>query len=169
MENEELNLDELETSAESSADNNLKIKNRIQQLSEKTKIAHQEKEAAEKAKAEAETKAQSFEKQTEFYKNFSQLSTKYPEAINYQDQILERVNKGYDQEEATIAVLGKEGKFGIQPASQTPPRPEGGSAITNVSDEGKTELNIDEKLIALREMERTGELQQALRAGINRS
>lgn len=170
---DELNLDELDQ-IETSADNKLKVKNRFQQLANDKRTLSQEKELEVKARTDAEAKATLAEKNLEFYKTFSSLSAKHPEATNYQEQILERVNKGYDPEEATLAVLAKEGKLGnqtqFQPAPRTPTA-EGGSAITNVSIENKSvdELSMDEKLTQLREMEKTGELVQALRQGINRS
>lgn len=166
-----LNLDELDQ-IESSAENKLKVKNRFQNLSEKVRIEAQEKEKAQaelKAKAEEADKAR---KEAEFYRTFSQLSAKYPKAAQFQDQILERVNKGYDQEEAVLAVLAKEGSLETQaPIQQPTERAEGGSAMTQMFEGDKTpdQLNSNEKLERLLELEKSGELQQALRAGINRS
>lgn len=172
MENElDLNLDELDQ-VEASADKKLQVKNRFQQLANDKRALAQEKEAIEKAKAEAEAKAVQLEREREFYKSFNQLSSRYPEAANYQDQILERVNKGYDVEEATLGLLAKEGKLGGA-APQTKPisvSAEGGSATNNIT-EGEKPLNDmteAEKFSQLQEMEKSGELLQALRAGINR-
>ncbi len=167
----EINLDELDQ-IETGADKKLQVRNRFQQLANEKNQARQEREQAEAKVKELEAKALQVEKESNFYKTFSQLSAKYPEATNYQEQILERVNKGYDQEEATLAVLAKEGKLGTQSVPPPPaktPSAEGGSAITNVIDGEKTELSMSEKLEALKGMEKSGELQQALRAGINRS
>lgn len=168
MDNElELNLDEIESNSEQK----LQVKNRFQQLSDKVKLEAQEKDKAlAEAKANAE-KAEQAQKETEFYKSFSQLSSKHPEAINYQAQILDRVNRGYDAEEATLAVLAKEGKLTQAPQQVRTPSAEGGSAMTNISEGDKplNDLTRDEKLSALQELEKSGELQQALRAGINRS
>ncbi len=169
MENElDLNLDDLDQNA----DKQLQIKNRYQQLANDKRTLSQEKEELTKQKAEAEGKVNQLEKEKEFFKTFSQLSSKHPEASNYQDQILERVNKGYDPEEATLAVLAKEGKLGNQPQPQAqPPRAEGGSAVTNVSlgEKAVNDLTPAERLEALRELEKSGELAQALRQGINRT
>jgi hypothetical protein len=84
---------------------------------------------------------------------------------------LERVNKGYDPEEATLAVLAKEGKLASQVQSVRTPSAEGGSAMTNLSDGDKSpdQLTMAEKLEALTAMEKSGELTQVLRQGINRS
>lgn len=174
MENDlDLNLDELDQIDSNSA-NKLQIKNRYQKLANDNRTLAQEKEAAEaKVKAEAE-RAASLEKEANFYKTFSQLSSKHPEATNYQEQILERVNKGYDPEEATLAVLAKEGKLGgfTPPAPQVRPQNvEGGSAMTQMPDGDKSldEMSRNEKLDALLELEKSGDLLNALRAGINRS
>ncbi len=131
MENEELNLDELDK-IETGADNKLQVRNRFQQLANDKRDLSQKLEVEAKAKTEAEAKLASFEKETNFYKTFNTLSAKYPEAVNFQDKILEKVNQGYDQEDATVAVLNKEGKLGgvAQPIAPIRQNAEGGSAIT---------------------------------------
>lgn len=166
----DLNLDELDQ-IDANADRKLQIKNRYQTLSDKVKAEGQAREQAEaKAKAEAEARTQA-EKSLEFYKTFTKFSAEHPEAINYQDQILEKVNSGLSTEDATLLVLAREGKLLQAPAPQRTQGAEGGSAITNIADGDKplNELNQNEKLTALLEMEKNGELVQALRAGINRS
>jgi hypothetical protein len=169
MENEELdlNLDDLDQ-IEASADNKLKVKNRFQQLSDKVKSEAQEKEKAQaEAKANAE-RITALEKEAESLKTFSQLSSKYPEASNYQEQILERVNRGYDPEEATLAVLAKEGKL-EQQAPLKPEGAEGGSAMTQIPEGDKTpgDMSASEKLEALQKLEKSGELIRAMKSGIN--
>lgn len=167
----DLNLDELDQIETNSA-NKLQVKNRFQQLSDKVKLEAQEKDKALAEAASLRAEKEALEKQASFLKTFSQLSAKHPEATNYQDQILERVNKGYDAEEAVYAVLAKEGKL-----SQAQPEPvrhqgvEGGSALNNITEGDKplNQLSENEKLTALLELERSGELTQVLRAGINRS
>ena len=166
-ENLDLNLDDLDQ-IEVNADKKLQVKNRFQQLSDKVKSEAQEKEKAQaEAKANAERIA-ILEKEAESLKTFSQLSSKYPEASNFQEQILERVNKGYDPEEATLAVLAKEGKL----AQQAPPKPEGaegGSAMTQIPEGEKTpgDMSMNEKLEALKQLEKSGELLRAMKSGIN--
>lgn len=162
-----LDLDQIETDAEKK----LQARNRYQQLANEKNEARQKAEAAEQAKAVAEAKAAQLEKEREFYKNFTQLSSKYPEATHYQEQILERVNKGYDLEEAALGLLAKEGKLGVSSQPVRTPSIEGGSALNNISEGDKPlqEMSAAEKLAQLQELEKTGELAQALRAGINRS
>lgn len=168
MNEEELNLDELDK-IDTSEDAKLLVKNRYQQLANDKRTLSLEKEALEKAKAESDAKFQALEKESNFLKSFNQLSAKYPEANNFQDKILERVNQGLDPEEATLLVLAKEGKLQNQPVKT--PSAEGGSASTNVADGDKTldQYTTAEKLSALQEMEKSGELIQVLRQGINRS
>lgn len=170
MENEELNLDDLDQ-IESNADKKQLQINRYQQLANDKRALSQEKDELTKQKAEAEAKLANLEKERDFLKTFSQLSSKHPEATNYQDQILERVNKGMDAEEATIAVLYKEGKLTQAPPQQRTPMAEGGSAVTNVNvgEKPLDDLSMVEKLNQLKELEKSGELQQALRQGINRT
>src|SRR3990167_10420961 len=110
MENElDLDLDNIEAQEEKK----LLVKDRFAKLSSEFYQTKKEKDEVEvKLKTEAEAKLQA-EKERDFYKSFSQVSSKHPEATNYQEQILERVNKGMDTEEATVAVLYKEGKLNV--------------------------------------------------------
>ncbi len=171
MENNELDLNLDLDQIESNSEQKLQVKNRFQQLSDKVKTEAQEKDKAlaevERLKAEKEQS----DKKAQFMETFSSLSAKHPEATNYREQILERVNKGYDPEEATLAVLAKEGKLGQMSQPVVRQQVEGGSAMTQMSETDKSnkDMSSDEKLIALLEMEKSGELTQALRAGINRS
>lgn len=157
--NLDLNLDELDQ-IEQNADSKLKVRNRIEKLSEKVKTEAQAREEAEaRLKAEAEAKAQA-EKERDFFKNFSQVSSKHPGAADFQDQILERVNKGYDVEDAALAVLAKEGRLQA-PVLETP-RPDnvaGGSASTVLPETGDKrveEMTHEEKREALLQMEKEG-------------
>lgn len=166
---EDLNLDEL-TQLDSQAEEKLKAKNRYQQLANDNRDLAQQREAESKARADAEAKAQEAEKKVEFYKNFSKISSKYPEAANFQDQILERVNKGLDVEEATLGLLAKEGK--LNPPTAQPmdmPNPIGGSALNSLEagPRDARDMNTGEMLDSLRDLEKSGELQRALRSGIN--
>lgn len=154
MENEELdlNLDEIE----SDTNKKLQVKNRFEKLSEKVITVGKEKEVAEaKAKTEEEGRLQA-EKERDFYRNFSQVSTKYPNVSEYQDQILERVNKGYDMEDAAVAVLAREGK--LSPKPEPKPNVAGGSASTAVTDTEKSvdEMTQDERRQALQDLEKQG-------------
>lgn len=162
MENEDLNLDELQDNVEQK----LKVKNRFEQLSEKVIVTSKERDDA-KSIADAEKQARlNVEKERDFYKSFSQISSKHPEAANYQDQILERVNKGYDPEEAALAVLAKEGKLGSAPTEIHTPsiQVEGGSAITTLEgNKSVHEMSTDDKLAALMQADKTGELSDLMK------
>ncbi len=161
---DELNL-ELDT-IENNVDHNLKVKNRFQQLSEKVILTSQERDAAQtKAQTEADARLNA-EKERDFYKDFSTNVTKYPNASEFQDQILEKVKGGYSTEDAMVAVLAKEGKLNMtsQPVQQSNIQVEGGSAVSSF--EGSKSLNDmkpDEKLAALMELDKTGDLVKALR------
>ncbi len=127
---DELNLDfdNIETNVE----NKLKAKNRFEQLSEKVILTSKERDELKSAKDVLQGENSNLTKERDFYKSFSAISSKHPEAANYQEQILERVNKGYDPEEAALAVLAKEGKLGNQTVQVTHETvtAEGGSAPT---------------------------------------
>lgn len=164
MENEfELNLNDLDQ-IESNVDNKLKVKNRFQDLSEKVKLNAQAKDEAEtKLKVEADARAKA-EKELGFYKDFSSKSAQYPGASEYQDRIFEKVQNGYETEDAILAVLGREGKLSNTPPPQqeiTRPNVAGGSAQTNLGDGGNKDLSSmssDDKLAALLEAEKRGDI-----------
>lgn len=156
---DELNL-ELDT-VEVEANQKLQVKDRFAKLTEKGLEAEKKAQEAEaKARAEAE-RASKAEKDLEFYKSFSQISSKIAGAAEFQDQIKERVDRGYDPEEAALAVLAKEGRLGAQtPAPiQQNVNVAGGSSQTNLGDGGSKdikEMTSAEKADALMQMEREG-------------
>ena len=164
-EDNELNLDL--DNLEAQADEKLKVKNRFVKLSEKVATTSKERDdALAKAKAEADDRV-NVEKERDFYKDFSANVSKYPNASEYQEQILEKVKGGYSTEDAMVAVLNKEGKL-ITPSPETEPKPEvqveGGSAQT--TQEGPKTLETmtpEEKLSALAEADKSGDLVKALR------
>lgn len=135
--------------------------NRFKDLADKVKTTAEERDAS---KAEAEAA----KKEVEFYKGFSQVSSKYEGAVDYQDKILEKVNSGYDLEDATISVLAKAGKLTNAPVQRESPT--GGSATTSMKDSGdKTiaEMTRAEKREALMQGEaENGSLTKILRRGL---
>lgn len=141
---------------------------RWKDLSEKVEQTAKERDEASKAKEEAEVKAAAAQKEAEFYKGFSAVSSKHPEASEYQEQILEKVNTGYSIEDATTTVLIKEGKYNA-PAVQRE-SPAGGSATTAMKSGGEKELSEmtrDEKRAALEQIEsEEGGVTRILRRGL---
>ncbi len=164
MNEDELNLDL--DAIETNVEQKLTVKNRFQQLSEKVKITAQEKEQAlAKAKSE-ETARLSAEKDRDFYKDFSTHSSKYPNANEYQDKILEKVKSGYSTEDAMVSVLAKEGKLNMSatPAPKPSSQVEGGSAPTSLGiSKSLSDMTIDEKFSALQDADKSGALSNALR------
>lgn len=137
---------------------------RNKDLSDKLKA-----EAEEKAKIEAER--EQAKKEAEFYKGFNTMISKYPNSAELQDKIKEKVMAGYDVEDATVAILNKEGKF--TPSSSTPPpppdSPAGGSASTAITSGGEktiNEMSLAEKRQAL--MDNDAELRQMISPRIGR-
>ncbi len=166
MDNElELDLDNIEAQAEQKE----KVKNRFGQLSEKVIITSKERdEALAKVQTEAEARSNA-EKERDFYKDFSSNVSKYPNASEFQDQILEKVKGGYSTEDAMVSVLAKEGRLNMapsQPAQQQAQsrQVEGGSAPTSFEG-AKTlsDMSPDEKMSALVELDKTGALANAIR------
>lgn len=165
MENEqelelELDLDKIETDTEKK----LQVKDRFSKLTEKSyETAKERDDALAKVKTEEEARAKA-EKERDFFKNFNQVSTKYPGATDFQDKILEKVNSGYELEDATVAILNREGKLNAQPAYEAPVRrenPAGGSAATTITDSsprGANEMTREEMRKELIQRELSGDL-----------
>ena len=133
---------------------------RIESLSEKYKLSEKEKAELETAKAEAEARAESAKKEADFFKGFNQVASKYPEASEYQDKILEKVNSGYAIEDATTSILIAEGKYKPIAPQIDKGSAAGGSAATGITDNvEKTPNNMsrDEMRSQLLEMEAKGE------------
>lgn len=163
---EELNLDL------SSPDEQQQSANRVEQRlrnlnSEKAKLAA-DKEELSKAKELAETEKATALKDVDFYKNFNTLSAKYEGASEYQDKIREKVMAGYDIEDATVAVLNREGKLAT-PNVQSPPPPKenpaGGSAnnVVTGGEKSLSDMTKDEKFAKLQEAGMEGELRKVLK------
>ena len=157
MENElELNLDDLDQ-IQANEEKKLQVKDRFAKLSEKMTLTAREKEEAEaKVKTEVDARLQ-VEKERDFFRDFSQVSSKYPKATEYQAQILEKVNSGYTTEDATLAILAKEGK--LQMETPRPTNIAGGSASTVINETGDKqieEMTNEEKRNALLQMEKEG-------------
>lgn len=126
---------------------------RLESLSSKVKETAQERDAATAAQAAAE-------KERDFYKGFSTIATKYQAAAEFQDKILEKVNAGYDIEDATVSVLNKEGKLSAPPAAAPGPAA-GGSAMVNIPDGGTkslADMTQADRRAALIEAEKRGDL-----------
>jgi hypothetical protein len=107
---------------------------RIESLSEKYKLSEKEKAELETAKAEAEARAEAAKKEADFFKGFNQVASKYPDASEYQDKILEKVNSGYAIEDATTSILIAEGKYKPIAPPVDKGSAAGGSASTGIID-----------------------------------
>ena len=157
--------DELELDLDQNLDpdqGQVKQDKRIKDLSEKVKLTSQERDELAKAKEEETRLRTEAEKERDFFKNFNPLVAKYPGASDFQDKIKEKVMVGYDVEDATVAILAKEGKLVI-PTPTEPPKenPAGGSAVNTLSPQGNKPLNEmtrEERKSALEEAIAKGEI-----------
>ncbi len=146
-----------------------KVEKRIKDLSEKVKLTAQERDELSKAKENLENEKKALEKERDFFKGFSEISSKYQGASEYQEKIREKVMSGYDVEDATVAILAKENKL-VTPQSPPPSKesPIGGSA-TNTMKSGDqkplSEMTQAERKAALQQVElEGGELTKFFRA-----
>lgn len=140
---------------EQDAEKNGRIRGRINKLATEKAEALKKAEENAQAKALAEAKAQAAEKELGFYKGFNQVTSKYQGAGEFQDKIREKVFAGYDVEDATVAVLAKEGK--LQTPTAPAPQKEtvaGGSATNQPpqAEKGVGDMSQAERKAKLAEM-----------------
>ena len=154
MADEELDL-ELEEQ-----ENVNKVEKRIKSLSEKVKLTSEERDELKGLNDNLTAEKHSLSKERDFYKGFNQVSAKYPGANEYQDKILEKVNAGYDVEDAAISILAKEGKFSPTQPKVEEEKAAGGSASTAMKggeDKTPEKMSQDERRAALLDFEAKGE------------
>lgn len=159
--------EELELDLEGSEDIN-KTQERIKNLSSKVRDASKERDEAKEAASAAEAKAEAAQKERDFFKDFTGISSKYQAAPEFQDAIWEKVKSGYTPEDAAVSVLNANGKLVSQPApAQQPNNAGGGSAPTMIPDAGSEkpvkEMTQDERRAALTDPSRQEELEAILR------
>lgn len=139
-----------------------KVEERIKNLSEKVRLTSEERDNLAKLKQDLEIERDTAIKEKNFYANFADSVSKYPEAAQFKDKIREKVLAGYDPEDATLAILAREGKLSQkQEAVVERESPAGGSASTNVPISGSKpvkDMSRDEKRAALLDLESNGEL-----------
>lgn len=156
MDNElELDLDTQETNEDIT-----RKEKRYNTLANKFGESEKEREKLAKDKEKEEQARASAEKERDFFKNFNQVSTKYQGATEYQDKILEKVNAGYDVEDATISILAKEGKYNLTQPKIEAEKAAGGSATTTIKggdDKTPEKMSQDERRAALLDFEAKGE------------
>ncbi|MEK7112966.1 MAG: hypothetical protein AAB875_06670 [Patescibacteria group bacterium] len=153
--------EELDLELESEESNINKVEKRIKSLSEKVKLTSEERDELKGLNDNLTAEKHTLSKERDFYKGFNQVSTKYPGASDYQDKILEKVNAGYDVEDATISILAKEGKYTPAQVQVENEKVAGGSAstgITGKADKTPGEMSQDERRSALMDLESKGEL-----------
>lgn len=160
--------EELEQSSQDNSQNENfnRTEERIKDLSSKVRTASTERdEAAAKAQAEAEAR-QTAEKERDFFKEFSTLTSKHPNAANFQDKILEKVKAGYTPEDATVSVLNAEGQLSpIAGPTVAPANAGGGSASTVIpqGDRGADQMSQAERREALLKANESGELADVIK------
>lgn len=158
-------FEELELVSDEAEVQKKKEDKRLKDLSEKVRLTAEERDEKEKLLQEQSAKLEAAEKEKEFYKNFNTLTAKYPGASDYQDAIKEKVNAGYDPDDAAVAVLAREGKLPGQTQSPVAEaeNPAGGSAANTIKGEGEkspSEMTQEERRAEL--LKNEGELNNIL-------
>lgn len=152
--------DELELELETEENIN-KTQERITKLSSKVRDTAAERDTERSAREAAEAKATSLEVEKNFYQGFNAMTSKYAAAAEHTEDIKAKVVAGYSVEDATVAVLAANGKFGgtTAPVVQVaPPMPAaGGSAAIAIPDGGSkpigqwTQIERRAKLVELQD------------------
>ena len=154
---DDLDLDDIDQDIERKN----KVEKRITDLSEKVRLTSEERDELKGLLATEQQAKEAALKERDFYSSFTDATIKYPSANEYKDVIKEKVISGYSVEDATVAVLAKEGKLVMPEASTEPePNPAGGSAV-NQPPEGEKkleEMSREEKREAIIEAERKGDI-----------
>ena len=139
-----------------------KTEERIKDLSAKTKLAYQERDAEKAARETLEADKSKIEKERDFFASFSDQVAKYPGASEFKDAIKEKVLAGYTTDDATVAVLAANNKLMPQtPAPVVQANVAGGSAtntMTDVSTKSVAEMTQAERRAELVKAENRGEL-----------
>lgn len=157
---DDLNLDELDKEI----NNKNVVEERIRNLNSSKKLAEEKADTEAKARADAELRATSAEKERDFFASFSDSVSKFPGASEYKDKIKEKVMSGYSVDDATVSILHAEGKLGGQASSAPTVKnesPAGGSAsnqITGTTNKSVGEMSQEERRSALIEAEKRGDI-----------
>src|SRR3990167_7587633 len=153
---DELDLDQLDNDLEKEN----KVEKRIKDLSEKVRLAAEERDATKRKLEEALADNANLNKDVEFQNSFGNQLSKYPDASQFKDKIKEKVLKGYSIEDATVSTLNSEGK--LTQREVVPDNVVGGSASVNQPISGGqkkvSDMTRDELRSALLEAEKRGDL-----------
>lgn len=103
---------------------------RIKTLSDKVELTSKERD-------EMKSLNETTTRERDFYKGYAEIVSTQPNAKDHQDEIKEKVLKGYSVQDATYAVLGAVGKLG---QSVQTPQVAGGSASTAMPQGGQKEV-----------------------------
>lgn len=120
---------------------------RIKELSEKVELTAKERDEFKSLREKDQQVIADLTRENSFNSSFADILGSFPSAKDYKDDIKAKVLAGYDPTDAALAVLGKAGKLGAQPAIQ-PQNPAGGSADTVMvqgADKPVSELSQEER------------------------
>lgn len=121
---------------------------RITQLSEKVRLASEERDEKARLLEESTTKIATLERENAFNSGFVDVLSTHSAAKDHKDDIKAKVLSGMSVEDATFAVLGKAGKLGASQPQNTANHVAGGSAPTTqtqTADKSVKEMTQDER------------------------
>ena len=118
----------IETTPTTEAPRENRSEERIKQLSDKVELTAKERD-------ELKSLNETTTRERDFYKEYADIVSTQPAAKDHQEEIKEKVLKGYSVQDATFAVLGAAGKLGGEVAQ--PKQIAGGSAATAMPQGGE--------------------------------
>lgn len=155
--NDNLDLEALDNEIEKEN----KVEKRIKDLSEKVRLTSEERDEKEKLLAQERAEKETLKKERDFLASFGEQLGKQPGAVKYQQDIKDKVLKGYSMEDAITAVLVSKGEYQA-PKVETPIETvAGGSSATVHQMSGPkpvSQMTRDEKRAALVEAEARGDI-----------
>ena len=148
--NTDIDLDKIEEDIEKKN----KVEDRIRDLSNKVKLTAEERDELKAKTEELAAQNEALQKEKEFLSSFNDVTAKFPDAGEFQEQILEKVKAGYTAEDAALSVLNAEGKL-IPGEAPKPENPAGGSADNVPTGEPKdiSQMSQEERLAELQRIE----------------
>ena len=108
---------------------------RIKELSDKVELTSKERDEIVGLREKDQKKIADLEKENAFNSDFADVLGTHSAAKDFKDKIKKKVMAGYTVEDATFAVLGKEGKLGV--ASEPTAQDVAGGSAANTQQTGQ--------------------------------
>ena len=120
------------------ANKETRSQHRIKELSDKVELTSKERDELVNLRDKDQKKIAELERENAFNSGFADILGTHGAAKDFKDKIKEKVMGGYTVEDATFAILGKEGKLGV--ASEPTTQIVAGGSAANTQPTGPKEI-----------------------------